>query len=303
MATAAEKRAWLREAGYQVAEKGRLHPDLEAAFAAAHPGGNGTPAAAAAAAGPDYPDGMTEDEFADAELPESVAAELGADLDETSPRPPARRGAVGRRAGRGWRFGRDRGGQRRKSKAKKPRVSVEDVIAGGWRIMARVARPVPPLQRTLKVQAPVAGLLLEDAIKGTMVDKLLQPLARAQVQGKVIAALAGPPVLVTVISMHLAQCQQAGADPNPVFMSATSEMLRESLIIWMDVAGPKFEAALARERAFEQHYGQDVDAFMSWLFTPPPDPADDQAMAAEEEALRRAQGIPDPDPVPGTMVA
>lgn len=299
MATAAERRQWLRDNGYTVAEKGRIHPDLEAAFAAAHPGENG----AAAAPGPDYPEGMTDDEFiADAELPEDLA-----DIDlEEPPRKPARGAAVARRGGRGrgrWRFGGDRGQQGSRRKKAKPRVSVEDVIAGGWRIMARVAQPVPPLQRTLKVQAPVAGLLLEDAVRGTLVDKLLQPIARIQIQGKVVAALAGPPVLVTAISMHLAQCQQQQVPPNPVFMSAAHEMLRESLIIWMDVAGPKFEEALARERAFTEHYGQDVDAFMDWLFTAPPDPADDDAMAEEEAALRRAQGIPDPEMVPGTMVA
>lgn len=296
--TAAERRAWLRDNGYTVAEKGRIHPDLEAAFAAAHPGENG-----AAAPGPDYPAGMTDDEFiADAELPEDLADVAEP---EEPPRRPARGGTVARRGGRGrgrWRFGGDRGQQGKRKRAK-PRVSVEDVIAGGWRIMARVAQPVPPLQRTLKVQAPVAGLLLEDAVRGTLVDKLLQPIARIQIQGKVVAALAGPPVLVTAISMHLAQCQQNQVPPNPVFMSAAHEMLRESLIIWMDVAGPKFEEALARERAFQEHYGQDVDAFMDWLFTAPPDPADDQAMADEEAALRRAQGIPDPEMVPGTMVA
>ncbi len=243
---------------------------------------------------------MDDDDFiADAELPEDLAGEIG----EEVPRRPARGAAVARRGrGRRWRFG---GSQQRNKKSgkAKPRVSVEDVIAGGWRIMARVARPVPPLQRTLRVQAPVAGLLLEDAVKGSLVDKMLQPIARMQLQGKVVAALAGPPVLVTVISMHLAQCQQQQVPPNPIFMSAATEMLRESLIIWMDVAGPKFEAALERERAFQEHYGQDVDAFMDWLFTAPPDPADADAMAEEEAAVRRAQGIPDPETVPGTMVA
>ncbi len=291
--TAADKRAWLRDQGYKVPEKGTLRAELEAAWAAAHPGANGD---SEASPGPDYPDGMTGDEFAEPEIPDEVFDELA----EGAPRkPPAPRGGMPAR----WRPPWSRGGQQRKGKGRKrkPRVSVEDVICGGWRIMARAARPVPPLQRTLRVQAPVAGLLLDDAVRGTLVDKMLQPIARAQVQGKVVAALAGPPVLVTVISMHLAQCQQAGTDPNPVFMSAASEMLRESLIIWMDVAGPKFEAALARERAFEEHYGQDVDAFTSWLFAPPPDPGDDQAVAEEEAALRRAQGLPDPDLVPGTM--
>jgi len=300
MATSADKRAWLIDQGYEVKDRGKLPAELEAAYAAAHPGANGDSSA-------DYPAGMSDSDFdavtAGADIPAGLLDDLDDQAAESAPRRPARRAAVPARKSWPWSRGQGKNGRgRSRGRARKPRVSVEDLICGGWRIMARMARPVPPLARTLRVQAPVAGLLLDDAVKDSVLDRMLQPLARAQVQGKVVAALAGPPVLVTVISMHLAQAQAAGTDPNPVFMNAASEMLRESLIIWMDVAGPKFEAALARERAFEEHYGQEVDAFMGWLFAPPPDPADAAAMEAEEAQLRRAQGLHDhDDAVAGTM--
>ncbi len=49
--------------------------------------------------------------------------------------------------------------------------------------------PLPPLQRTLRMQAPVAGDLLDDVVRDTIVDPLLQPLARLASQGKAVQAL------------------------------------------------------------------------------------------------------------------
>lgn len=148
-----------------------------------------------------------------------------------------------------------------------------------------------PLERVLKVQSPVAGALMEDAVAGSMLDGLLQPIARVMGQGKVVAALAGPPILVTAGTLHMQRAAAEGKPPNPVVMGVIYEGLRETLMVWMDVAGPKFEAALAREREFEARYGADVDGFIQFLFSPPADPADAEAMRAEEDAVRRAQGI------------
>jgi hypothetical protein len=277
MASTSEIRDWARDQGYDVGVKGNLPAAVRAAWDAAHPGGNGDT--------PDYDAGITGDDFgvsAAAEPPEQAAGQA-----ETPPKRPPRQAA--KPAGKTWRWGRKQQG---KTKAKaRPRVPVDDVISGAWRIMARIARPVPALQRTLRVQSPVAGILLEDAVKGTIVDTVLQPVARMQAQGKTVAALAGPPLLVTAISMHLAHAAQAEQPPNPVFMGAATEMLRESLMLWMDVAGPKFEQALAREQEFEKTYGAGVDQFMEWLFAPPANPADEEAVKAEEDAIRRAQGI------------
>jgi hypothetical protein len=275
-----EIRQWARDNGHELGDRGRIPTTIRDAYHSAHNGD------APAGPGPDYPDGMTDDDFlTDPGLPPG-------DDEEKQPRRPPR--IKPSSPGGGWRsrFGREKGkSSNRKAKPKRPRVPVDEIISGGWRILARVAQPVPALQRTLKVQAPVAGLLLEDVVKDTFLDMMLQPLARAQRQGKAVAALAGPPMLVTAISLHAAQATAAGQMPNPIFMSVAQTALRESLMLWIDVAGPRFEEALKREREFEEHYGQDVDEFMAWLFAPPADPRDAAATAAEEDAVRRAQGI------------
>lgn len=286
MTTISDKRRWLRENGYEVSERGALSADLSAIYDSAHPGPNGHD---------DYPEGMTSldfgpdpggDDVPEAAPPPGTAADSGGEA-------PPKRPRASRPAGRNrfpWQRGKPARGKGR-AKAKKPRVPVDEVIGGAWRMLARFAAPVPPLQRTLRVQAPVAGLLLEDSIKGTFLDGIMQPVARMQAEGKTVAALIGPPMLVTAISVHVQRAALAGIDPNPAFMAISMEALRESLMIWVSVAGPKFEEAIAREREFEDHYGQGVEEFIGFLFAPPVPPGDMAAASAEDEAIRRAQGL------------
>ena len=281
MATAAEMRAWLRDNGYAPGAKGALAPALVEAYESAHGGG-----------GADYPDPDFESAFAVASPPDEPV-----DLavpEEVRPRRPKRP-----RPGVSFPNPFGKSGVKRASggtrKPKRARVGLEDLISGVWGIASRFTRPVAPMSRILAIQAPVAGVLLEPAVKGTVVDRLLQPLARAEQQGKVWAGLAGPPVLVGMISWHLQQCAMATppADPNPVFMAAATEMLRESLLIYADVAGPKFAEAAERVKRRETQLGGPVDELMAYLFSPLPDPADADAVAAEDEAIRRAQGLMD----------
>jgi hypothetical protein len=282
MATATDVRNWLKSEGHPVSVKGSIPSWGADAWNDAHPddayasNGHGP-----AAPGPDYPEGMTDADFelADAVLPGEP------DGGETR---PARRKPAAKASGPPWkRF--QRGKPKGKAKPKHPRVPVDDLICSAWRIMARVARPMPPVQRVFRVQAPVAGVLLEDVVRDTLVDRIMQPIARLEAGGKTAVALAGPPMLVMAISMHAAQQAQAGKPPNPLFMETAGEMLRESLMIWMDVAGPKFEAAMSREKEFEAKYGRNVDEFIAWLFSPPP--ASEEAAAAEDDAIRRAQSF------------
>ena len=287
MATATDVREFVRAAGHDVGVKGRVPAGAVEAWTDDHPDDLFTaPAAANGSGGPDYPDGMTEDDF-----PTAGAEPPGDDADsgETRPRRPRKPAASARG---GWRD-RLKGGKTR-SRAKKPkhpRIPVDDLICSAWRIMARVARPVPPVQRVLKIQAPVAGALLEDVVRDTLVDRFMQPLARLQTGGKTAVALAGPPMIVLAITVHCAAAAENGRPPSRLFMETAQEMLRESLLIWMDVAGPKFEAAMAREKEFEEKYGKTVDETIAWLFSAPVIDADEEAVRAEEDAVRRAQGI------------
>jgi hypothetical protein len=219
---------------------------------------------------PDYSDGDLEDLFDD--------------VPETKPRKPRpKKPTPGGRVASLF-------GPKKKTGGKKtPRVSTEDLIGGVWRAAAKLATPLPPLQRTLRLQAPVAGLLLEDAVRDTIVDPFLQPVARLAGAGKTVTALAGPPAFVTAIMLHTQQAAQQNTPPNPLFMTVATEGLRASLMSWYEVAGDKFAIALEREKEFESKYGQSVDDLIALLFSDiPTTPAETEA---EEEAIRRAQGV------------
>jgi hypothetical protein len=278
MPSTSEVRSWLRDNGYAPPAKGVIPADLQGAYDAAHPAANGTATMTA-----DYPDEDFEAAFAD-----PPPSEDQADTGETPPKKPRAKSTGTGRARRG-RFGFGKTGAAKGKK--KPRVSTEDLLGSVWRGLAKIATPLPPLQRTLRVQAPVAGLLLEEAVKDTAVDVVLQPFARLANQGKTVSALLGPPVIVTAMTVHVQQRMQQDQAPNPLFMSVASEALRSALMTWMDVAGPKFEIAMQREQEFEEKYGKSVDEFMNWLFSRPVNIMDEAAVQAEEDAIRRAQGI------------
>ena len=59
-------------------------------------------------------------------------------------------------------------------------------------------------------------------------------------------------------------------------------ILRESLLTWCKIAGPKMTEALKREAEFEGEFGQTVDEMMAFLFS-------DQPHADEEAAVREQQ--------------
>lgn len=288
--SATEIRAWAKAEGLTINGRGNIPDDIREQYDLAHPSPNGSDGPVHSS-GPDYPDDDFETAFVDPPDDDD-------EVEETAPRRPKARPSRGSsRSGGGGSSGAGsffrRGGRQQAGKGakKKPRVSTEDVLGSLWRAGAKLATPLPPLQRTLRIQAPVAGLILEDAVKGTAADALLQPFARLAGQGKVVSALLGPPVIVTALMFHVQQRQamEPPQDPNPLIMSAGIEGLRSSLMTWMEVAGPKFEVALRRERDFEEKYGQSVDELISFLMAPP---ASTQAEAeAEEEAIRRAQGI------------
>jgi hypothetical protein len=284
MASVTEVRRWANDNGHGIGSKGRIPAQVQAAYDAAHPAPNGS-------GRPDYPDDDFDAAFGGPDSDSPVTGEVPGsdDTGETPPRRPRDRKA----ASRGkipWLPG---GGAKKRPGRKPPRVSTEDLLGALWRGGAKLLSPVPPLQRTLRMQAPVAGMLLDDVVKDTIVDPVLQPLARIAAQGKTVQALVGPPAFVSAIMAHQVQCASSDPprEPNPLFMAVATEGLRSSLMAWMDVAGPKFDAALEREQQFEEKYGQKVDDMIGFIFGPPVNPADADAVMAEEEAIKRAQGV------------
>jgi hypothetical protein len=140
-------------------------------------------------------------------------------------------------------------------KVKKPRVSIETTVEFIWGVMADIAKPVnTPVSKVLKLQAPVAGMVLEENMKNKMVDRVLQPFARMEEGGKVWGALMGPPMLVALISKY----PQTAPKAIPV--------LQKSLAWWLDVAGPQIEEKQRREEEFTTVYGEKVDAMILSFF-------------------------------------
>lgn len=219
----------------------------------------------------DYPAGMTDGDFGPAPEVEPEARPR----DVTVLRPGKTRARAGRRWAGKARADPGKTAGKNAAARKRPRVPVDRLITNAWTMLAQAARPLPPTARVLTVQAPVAGALLEGAVKNTAVDAFLQPLARFEAGGEVVFALAGPPLMTTAIAL------------NPTAAPFILPVLRESLMVLMKVGGPAVAEAVARGAADEQQYGPAVDGMLAMIFADlPADQAEAEAQAA---AMRAAQ--------------
>jgi hypothetical protein len=287
VASDAEVRAWARETGRTVSAKGAVSHALRQAYAAAH---NGEPPAA-----PDYPDGMTDDDFdvAEAELPDDLPDDL--DMGEVAPRPvtPKASSFTTRTRLKGaFRRGKTSGAAKPKGKAR-PRVSTADLIGSAWRIGAKLA-PALPLQRVLSLQSEIAGPMIDGQVKGTIVDPVLQVLARHYQAGEVAGALLGPNLGIGTAMVHQMQCARAGTEPNPVILQACAEVTRYGLKAMMRLGGDAFAARLAAEKEDEERYGASMDAILEWIMSPPADPVTEQENAARMAGVFAGQPAPEP---------
>lgn len=165
-----------------------------------------------------------------------------------------------------------RTGERRKTRTRStvkkthPRVAVDRLIGRGWEMMARAVQPVNlPVARVLHMQAPIAGMILEDEIKGSFIDRVLQPLARTEKRGETVFALVGPPILVGVLTSK------------PQLAPVVVPMLKESLAVWLDIAGPKLEVQAERTKEFQEKYGDQIDAIIAMILAPVEEMVSDNA--------------------------
>jgi hypothetical protein len=158
-------------------------------------------------------------------------------------------------------------GKTRRRRSLKPRVPVDKVLSVAWtglsRLVALAGPNMIPVSRVLVMQAPVVGMLLEDEVKGTIVDRVLQPLARVQTGSDLAFALVGPPLITAaIVQKH---------ELYPVLRPA----LRYSLMTWIRVSGPKLEKWIEESREFEEKYGTQVDEMIDRIFAPEPTPEED----------------------------
>ncbi len=153
------------------------------------------------------------------------------------------------------------------------RRSLEEIAAEGWGLMATLvgSKGLQPTARVLQLQAPVAGVILEDALRGTLADRLLQPIVRHADSAREVSALIGPPVIVTLLTLR------------PELAPQLIPILRRNLRTWLTVAGPKLKALEKREAKLLEELGLDqaedldnaIDAMISgfWTMEAAPGPA------------------------------
>ena len=239
----AEARAVLRQGGEQPLARGKLGADWmerAAELAASATGQNG---AEPGEPGDDYDQGVSAADFDEVSVADEPPSSPAAGQVEQPPRRPSR----GR--GRGRRSLADRvraASSSGKGKAKPkhhPRVRVDGLISRGWEFLGSAAMRVdPPLGRCLAMQAPVAGLVLEDVVKGTFVDRGLQPIARAEDKAEKVASIVLPPLIVAGLEM----AQRLPEPQRKAREAILWPLLVESLVLGERVAGSYADEVIAR---------------------------------------------------------
>src|SRR5215472_5899376 len=192
---------------------------------------------------PDYDGGVTDADFPEEETEAAPPPEIETVAAERPPRrvrssrPPLRERLKS-------------GGKTRtpgaRTKVKHKRVSVAPLISEAWLFMGGAAQRIDvPLGRCLQMQSLVAGEIMEDIVKGTAGDRILQPLARAEDKAKAVAALLLPPALVVALE----RAQMLDEDRRKQREAILYPMLIQSMMLWERVAAGKMETMMARAEA------------------------------------------------------
>lgn len=186
-------------------------------------------------------------------------------------------------AGRKW-FGK----KEKPAATRKRRVSLADTLETTWEVAALgIGNTVSPsVARLMGIQAPVAGELLEDRIRGTLVDRVLQPFARMHDGAKGWYTLIAPPLLVMAIERTEGDVQQKliGA-------------LRKALVDFAIIAKPKMEKRIEREAKAAEAMGDiDIDAMLQFIFSGEKTTSEGPKFDAPSDQGEAEQSAPKPRP-------
>src|SRR5215472_6632170 len=247
-------RAVLREHGIDVPARGRISAEHEKAYAELV----NQPEAG------EYDAGVTEADFGpdpgtEGDTPEIPPAEIKPRRLRSAPRLPALR--------------RPKAQGKAKPKRKHARVPVDRLIERAWEALGRLAAPISPaVSNVLQLQSPVAGLIMEDIVRDTMVDRALQPIARAEEKAEKVIALAGPPMIVGALQA----AEGLPPEQKAIRQAILVPMLRECLVVWVKVAGDKIEEKARRDEEMGP-VNEQVDRLLAAIFTMPEPVAADAA--------------------------
>jgi hypothetical protein len=254
MATVAEKRAWLRDHGHDVPARGRLGPELELEWE------RGQIDAEWDAFGDDEPELADPDDLEPSvpmqpERPPRTARASRAQT-RSDTRTRRRQSFVDRLAGGSGAKGKTG------SKKKVPRMSVEKFTSRIYSNLGRMVAPLSqPLSNCLQAQATFAGVVLEDIIQGTIVDRALQPMARAEDKLGKGFALFTPPLCVLAIEHSMT----LPADQMMMRQAFIMPVLREALRVGLEVSEEMADQLQARVEANARSEAE-VDKLIALIF-------------------------------------
>lgn len=181
----------------------------------------------------------------------------------------------------------------RTAKPKHERVPLDRLGEGAFGVLARVTRTADPvLSRTFTLEAPIAGYVADRTLKGTLADRVLQPVARAQLKANVLGALLGMPVGVVLLE----QAQTLPEGPRAMREGLILAGMRECAVVLAEFMAEDMSARMEREAERETRYAE-ADAMLQFILygvTPAaagePAPEDQAAAAAQQEATPGAFG-------------
>jgi len=166
------------------------------------------------------------------------------------------------------------------------RVSAADTLGDVWSGIGSLAirsGTHVPLGRCLQFQAPVAGEMLDEAARGSIIDKmLLQPVVKTRGRFDLLGAVLGPPLIVLAI------------ERNPAKAEALMPMLRSSIRASLPLMVPAIKKVQEKERKAAEAAaelfpdlapGEDpVDAIIAMMFSdwvpnvPQPEPETEESV-------------------------
>lgn len=161
------------------------------------------------------------------------------------------------------------------------RVPVDGLLSMAWGALGKLtSTPATlPVGRCMQLQAPAAGMVLDDALRGSIVDRMAQPLARGAKRGEAVFGVIGPPILVAAV------CQR------PELYDVVRPMLVEALKSWILLAGPKIKKAKEREEKLLAELDGDltsIDDMIDMLFAPPPATQEPEGESDAPDSARQA---------------
>lgn len=260
MTSGTDVRQWLRDQGEDVSVKGPLPKGARERYDAAHGGEQLIVDGAVEEAGTDadYDGGVTEADFPSDPGPEADAVERAPRRVRSAPK-----------GGQRFREKIWGGGKAGRPKKKQPRISLKGFAEDLFLDLAWTFQGLPPIEKVLYLQAPLAGQIVEDTCKGTVADAFLQPVARVDRQFKALEALTAP-AWVAAIMVKGRRDEAGNYSPETKLMFGG---LRHALLCMARITDLDFEQLRTKSEELKGKSDQ-IDQIIAWLFempAPPPE--------------------------------